>query len=61
MGIMPRQRRIAKGNVVYHVLNRASGRLKIFKKAGDFAAFEQILAEGVVRRGTLNVFVTLCV
>jgi putative transposase len=44
---MPRQKRIAKGNVVYHVLNRANGRLRIFKKPGDFEAFEQILAEGV--------------
>ena len=46
---MPRQKRIAKGNIVYHALNRASGRLRIFKKAGDFAAFEQILAEGLAR------------
>lgn len=42
---MPRKRRIAKGNIVYHVLNRANGRLRIFKKADDFLAFEQILAE----------------
>ena len=46
---MPRQKRIAKGNLVYHVLNRANGRLWIFKKAADFAAFEQILAEGAER------------
>ena len=46
---MPRQKRITKGNLVYHVLNRANGRLKIFKKPADFAAFEQILAEGVER------------
>jgi putative transposase len=46
---MPRQIRKAKGNVVYHVLNRANGRLKIFKTESDFAAFEKILAEGVER------------
>ena len=46
---MPRQKRIAKGNIVYHVLNRANGRLKIFKKPSDFEAFEQILAEGLMR------------
>ena len=46
---MPRQKRIAKGNIVYHALNRANGRLKIFKKPGDFAAFEEILAEGCER------------
>lgn len=34
---------------MYHVLNRANGRLKIFKTARDFAAFEQILAEGAER------------
>jgi len=29
------------------VLNRANGRLRIFRKDADFAAFEQILAEGM--------------
>ena len=48
---MPRKKRIDKGNIVYHVLNRANGRLRIFKKRADFAAFEQILAEGVERFG----------
>jgi len=43
---MPRLERIAKGNVVYHVFNRANGRLRIFKKRSDFEAFECILAEG---------------
>ena len=46
---MARPLRQAKGNVVYHVLNRANGRLRIFKRAGDFLAFEQLLAEGVER------------
>jgi putative transposase len=49
MGSMPRPKRIALGGYVYHVLNRANGRLRIFRKAGDFLAFEQILAEGVER------------
>jgi len=35
--------------MVYHVLNRANGRLRIFKKARDFEAFEQIIAEGLER------------
>lgn len=43
---MPRLARIAKGNIVYHVLNRANGRLRIFKKRRDFEAFEEILAAG---------------
>ena len=38
------------GGYVYHVLNRANGRLRIFKKKEDFAAFEAILAEGKARR-----------
>lgn len=46
---MPRSKRIAKGNIVYHVLNRANGRLRIFKKHADFVAFEQIIAEGLMR------------
>ena len=48
---MTRPKRIAKGNIVYHALNRANGRLRIFKKDGDFLAFEKILAEGIDRFG----------
>ena len=39
--------RITKGGVAYHVLNRANGKLRIFKKDQDFAAFEKIIAEGL--------------
>lgn len=46
---MPRAIRKCPGGFVYHVLNRANGRLRIFKKPEDFAAFERILAEGVKR------------
>ncbi len=46
---MPRRKRKNLGNIVYHVLNRANGRLRIFKKDGDFEAFERILAEGLER------------
>ena len=46
---MPRLKRIAKGNIVYHVLNRANGRLRIFRKQGDFEAFEQVIAEALER------------
>ena len=48
---MPRLKRITKGNIVYHALNRANGRLRIFKKPRDFEAFEEILAEGQERFG----------
>jgi len=46
---MPRPKRITLGGYVYHVLNRANGRLRIFKKDGDFLTLEQIIAEGVER------------
>jgi len=48
---MPKKKRIIKGGIAYHVLNRANGRLKIFKKDQDFIAFENILAEGIERFG----------
>ena len=42
---MPRRPRVATGGDVYHALNRAVGRSTIFEKAGDYAAFEQVLEE----------------
>jgi putative transposase len=33
------------GGYAYHVLNRANGRLRLFKKEADFLAFEQVLVE----------------
>jgi hypothetical protein len=33
--------RIAPGGLIYHVLNRANGRLRLFKKDEDFLAFEE--------------------
>jgi putative transposase len=44
---MSRPKRITLGGYVYHVLNRANGRLRIFRKKDDFLAFENILAEGI--------------
>jgi len=35
--------RNAPGGLVYHVLNRANGRLRLFKKDDDFLAFERVL------------------
>jgi putative transposase len=46
---MGRPLRAAEGGLVYHVLNRANGRLRIFKKAGDYAAFEKVMAEAQER------------
>jgi putative transposase len=46
---MPRRARSIVGGYAYHVLNRANGRLRLFKKDADFAAFENVLAEAVER------------
>ncbi len=42
---MPRRLRKASGGVIYHVTNRAVGRMKLFKKEGDYLAFEKVLEE----------------
>jgi len=42
---MPRALRAAEGGVVYHVLNRANARARIFETRGDYTAFEKVLAE----------------
>ena len=42
---MPRRPRVATGGLAYHVLNRRVGRLPLFEKSTDYAAFEQILQE----------------
>jgi putative transposase len=46
---MPRQARNTPGGLVYHVLNRANGRLRIFKKDADILAFEKTLTEAMRR------------
>ena len=42
---MPRRPRLAAGDLAYHVLNRRVGRLPLFEKPADYAAFEKTLAE----------------
>jgi putative transposase len=42
---MPRIARVAPGGQVYHVINRANGRLRLMKTEKDFAAFEQAMVE----------------
>ena len=46
---MPRTARAAEAGMVYHVLNRGNGRMRLFHKPGDYEAFEQVLAEGLAR------------
>src|SRR5208337_2039021 len=56
---MPRTARATEAGMVYHVLNRGNGRMRIFHKPEDFAAFERVLAEGL-RRYPVELF-TYCV
>ena len=46
---MGRPHRAAQGGYVYHVLNRANARMRIFDDDADYEAFERVLARG---RGT---------
>ncbi len=48
---MPRRLRTATGGLVYHVLNRRVGRLRLFEKPADYAAFEKILDQAHERTG----------
>lgn len=42
---MPRNARVDVGGEIYHVINRANGRLQIFNNDEDYQLFEQILLE----------------
>ena len=46
---MGRPLRVAAGGVIYHVLNRANARGRIFERPGDFEAFERVLGEAQSR------------
>ena len=46
---MPRTARIAPGGIVFHVLNRANARARIFESDGDYLAFENAIAETLAR------------
>jgi putative transposase len=46
---MPRRKRQAPGGLIYHVLNRAVARIKIFRWEKDFLAFERTLEEARAR------------
>ena len=40
---MPRTARVTPGGMVFHVLNRGVGRMRLFLKDADFEAFERII------------------
>jgi putative transposase len=42
---MPRRLRFSSGGYVYHVLNRVVGRVSVFDKSMDYAAFEKVLRQ----------------
>ena len=42
---MPRTARVAPGGMVFHVLNRGVARMRLFEKAADYQAFEQVLQD----------------
>src|SRR5690242_9422729 len=44
---MPRAARIAPGGYLFHVLNRANGRMTLFDKEQDYAAFLRCLADAL--------------
>ncbi|MDZ4782993.1 MAG: transposase [Planctomycetia bacterium] len=46
---MPRRARSLVGGYPYHVLNRANGRLRLFKKEEDFAAFDAVVRQTLER------------
>jgi putative transposase len=52
---MPRTSRAAVGGLVYHVLNRANGRLEIFRKPGDYQAFAELMIDAK-KRAQIEIF-----
>src|SRR3990167_6604047 len=42
---MPRSPRIIDDDAIYHILNRANGRMRIFDDEKDYFAFEKIIIE----------------
>jgi|SRR3989344_6007827 len=42
---MPRLARVDVGNEIYHVINRANGRMLIFSKPEDYRLFEKLIEE----------------
>ncbi len=46
---MPRRKRVCTGGYVFHVLNRAVARERIFDDEGDYKAFEKVLREAIER------------
>jgi putative transposase len=52
---MARKPRFSPGGLAYHVMNRASVKIDLFDDAGDYDAFERVLAEAAKREATMRV------
>jgi putative transposase len=46
---MPRTARAIESDVVYHVLNRGNGGMRMFADESDYEVFEEVLGEGLDR------------
>jgi putative transposase len=46
---MPRTARAIEAGKIYHVLNRGNGRMRLFHKEADYAAFIKVLGQGLER------------
>jgi hypothetical protein len=51
--------RIVPGGMVFHVLNRGVGRMRLLQTDADFAAFERIIAKTLATRPMRIVAYTL--
>ncbi len=51
---MARKMRIAPGGLAYHVMNRCGEQNKLFEDAGDYEAFEKVLAQALERQKTMR-------
>ena len=51
---MGRSKRVAAGGIVYHVLNRANRRARMFHKPADYDAFLRIVNQGLERIARLR-------
>ena len=47
---MPRKKRQAAGGLVYHVINRSAGRVRLFSRDKDYSSFELILSQALEKR-----------
>ena len=47
---MPRRSCVAPGGMVFHVLNRGVGRMRLFDDDDDYAAFERVVEETLSAR-----------